>query len=161
MNRPQNNKPRPNPNHKSGQQGQRNRPPNSQRNDRQQPPRNQNQANQPNRGRPGQPQQNRNNPQNKPAPKEQKPELPPDPIYIPTPPKKYGVIFFDSFLAAKASVADITAAQSKVDQLNIVIKADGDMDDPDLTKYGRVFAGDAWYLINERRVAENWYDDPH
>lgn len=74
---------------------------------------------------------------------------------------RYGVIFYDTFALAKADLETLAAKKAEFDQLNIVIRAEGDMDDPDLTPYGKVFAGAAWALIHDRRVADGWYNDPH
>ncbi len=75
--------------------------------------------------------------------------------------KKYGVIFFDNHAQAKDDTAQLAELKTTVDQLNIVIKAEGSMDDPELTAHGRVYAGDAWHLIHRRRVDEGWYNDLH
>lgn len=75
-------------------------------------------------------------------------------------PKRYGVVFFENFAAAKESPQDLLDKAKECDQLNIVIRAEGQMDDPELLQYGKVFAGAAWYLIHERRVAEGWYEEP-
>jgi hypothetical protein len=76
--------------------------------------------------------------------------------------RNYGIIFFDSFLDAKKQREAIQAASVKCDQLNVVIKAEGDMDDPDLLSIDqkvKVFAGAAWTLIHERRMNDGWYTD--
>ena len=75
-------------------------------------------------------------------------------------PKRYGVVFFESFPAAKEQPEDLLDKAKECDQLNIVIRAEGDMDDAELLQYGKVFAGAAWYLIHERRVTEGWYEEP-
>lgn len=85
----------------------------------------------------------------------------PDIIYKPGPPKRYGVVFYDSLFAAKADLDTLRKKASDVDQLNIVIRAESDMDDQELTKIGKVFAGPAWTLVHERRVEEGWYNNPH
>jgi len=61
---------------------------------------------------------------------------------------------------AKADLEQLAIKAKEFDQLNIVVKAEGDMDDPDLTKIGKVFAGAAWTLIHERRVQDGWYNEP-
>lgn len=74
--------------------------------------------------------------------------------------RNYGIIFFDSFLDAKKQREAIQAASFKCDQLNVVIKAEGDMDDPELLGIDqkvKVFAGAAWALIHERRMNDGWY----
>jgi hypothetical protein len=75
--------------------------------------------------------------------------------------RNFGLLIYDSFAAAKADLAGIKAAAQKVDQLNIVIRAEGPMDDPELTPFGKVFAGAAWTLIHERRKADGWYEQKH
>jgi len=75
-------------------------------------------------------------------------------------PLRYGMVLYETFAQAKSDLAGIRAARAKVDQLNIVIRAEGNMEDPDLTPHGKVFAGAAWTLIHERRKADGWYDAP-
>jgi hypothetical protein len=80
--------------------------------------------------------------------------------------KRYGVIFFESFPAAKAARDAIAQEAAQVDQLNIVIKAEGNMDDPEILDIVprpgalKIFAGAAWTLIHERRVQDGWYQEP-
>jgi hypothetical protein len=78
-----------------------------------------------------------------------------------TPPKKikYGVVFYTSFDEAKKSIEEIAAQAKTVDQLNIVVQAEGNMDDPVLIEHGKVFAGAAWTLIHKRRVDDGWYNE--
>ena len=76
-------------------------------------------------------------------------------------PKKYGVVFHDTLAAAKNDIDNMRSTSRGLDQLNIVIRAEADMDDPDLNRVGKVFAGLAWTTIHERRVDEGWYLDPH
>ncbi len=78
-----------------------------------------------------------------------------------SPNKKYGVIFYDSFNHAKNDFANLQDKKNNFDQINIVIKEDGNMEDADLLKFGKVYSGAAWYLVHERRVQENWYNSPH
>lgn len=76
-------------------------------------------------------------------------------------PKNFAVLFYETFPEAKSHEADIAKACAEVAQLNLVIRAEGDMDDPQLLGIHpkvKIFAGAAWWLIHERRVAENWYD---
>lgn len=75
-------------------------------------------------------------------------------------PKRYGILFFETFMQAKTSKEQITEAARQVEQLNIVIKAEGDMNDPELREFGMVYAGAAWHLIHTRRVDEGWYTAP-
>ena len=97
---------------------------------------------------------NKNRDQNK-GPKE---PTPPVQKHIP---KRYGVIFYDSLNGAKEDGATLLEKAKEVDQLNIVIRAEAPMDDPDLLQYGKIYAGAAWSLIHDRRVEEGWYNEPH
>ncbi len=76
-------------------------------------------------------------------------------------PKKYGIVFYNTLAAAKNDIDNIRSKARGLDQLNIVIRAEADMNDPDLNLIGKVFAGLAWATIHERRIAEGWYLDPH
>lgn len=93
----------------------------------------------------------------KPAPKQEKPEPPFKHVL-----RRYAVAIFDTHQAAKADRAALVEQAATVDQLNIVIRAEGPMDDPELTSIGnvKVFAGTAWALIHDRRVADGWYNEP-
>jgi hypothetical protein len=75
--------------------------------------------------------------------------------------KSYGVVFYENHILAKEDQETLKALSPQFDQLNIVIKAEGSMDDPELTIHGRVYAGEAWHLIHKRRVDDNWYNDKH
>ncbi|WP_141734973.1 hypothetical protein [Oligoflexus tunisiensis] len=75
--------------------------------------------------------------------------------------KRYGVVFYDNHAQAREDAANLQEKAKAVDQLNIVIRAEGNMDDPELVKFGKVFAGEAWHLIHRRRVEDKWYDEPH
>ena len=81
------------------------------------------------------------------------------------PPRRYGVVFFDTLAAAKNDLPRLQDLARGYDQLNIVIRADAapeaTMNDPELAAIGKVFAGAAWALIHDRRVAEGWYDESH
>lgn len=90
-----------------------------------------------------------------------KPRLPEPERYQPQPTKRFEVIFFDTFMEAKTSLDQIREKRRNCDQLNIVIRADGDMDDPILSEFGKVFAGEAWTLIHKRRSDEGWYKEAH
>ncbi len=76
-------------------------------------------------------------------------------------PKRYGVVFYDSVIQAKEDLATLLERAKTVEQLNIVIKAEGPIDEPDLNQYGKVYAGEAWTLIHQRRHDDGWYDVPH
>jgi len=93
----------------------------------------------------------------KPAPKQERPEPPFKHVL-----RRYAVAIFDTHQAAKAERDALVEKASAVDQLNIVIRAEGSMDDPELTSIGnvKVFAGTAWALIHDRRVADGWYNEP-
>lgn len=76
--------------------------------------------------------------------------------------RRYGVAIYDTFAAAKADKDTIASKAKEVDQFNIVIRAEGNMDDPDLLALGpvKIFAGSAWTLIHERRIQDGWYESP-
>lgn len=75
---------------------------------------------------------------------------------------RYGLAIYDNFAQAKADLLRLQELANQYDQLNVVIRAEGNMDDPELTALGRVkvFAGAAWTLIHERRKQDGWYDEP-
>ncbi len=75
--------------------------------------------------------------------------------------KKYAVVFYENHAQAREDQQRLAELKQDCDQLNIVIKAEGSMDDPELTQHGRVYAGDAWSLIHRRRVDDGWYNDKH
>mgnify|MGYP001272504585 CR=1 FL=1 len=78
--------------------------------------------------------------------------------------KKYTLVFFESFKEAKLAKEKIVESCSGCDQLNLVIREEGNMDDPELLSLNpkiKVFAGDAWALIHLRRKDEHWYDELH
>lgn len=81
--------------------------------------------------------------------------------YVPGTPKKYGAVVYETFAAAKSDLEQLAAKKAQFDELNIIVKQEGNMDDPELTPFGRIYAGAAWALIHERRVEEKWYDSPH
>ena len=75
-------------------------------------------------------------------------------------PMKYAVLFFDTFPQAIAQKDKILSACEPCDQLNVVIQAEGNMDDPALLNINpkvKIFAGKAWTLIHRRRVEAGWY----
>ena len=53
-------------------------------------------------------------------------------------PKRYGVVFYDSLNAAKEDSEQLLDKAKEVDQLNIVIRAEAPMDDPELLQYGKL-----------------------
>ena len=75
--------------------------------------------------------------------------------------KSYGLIFFETLQSAKADLNKLRETAANFAQLNIVIRAEASMDDPELTSIGKVFAGAAWALIHERRKQDGWYDTEH
>lgn len=84
--------------------------------------------------------------------------------YRPAPTRRYAVKMFDTFVEAKSHLADIKSACQGCDQLNVVIKMEGDMTDPELLGVDpkvKLFAGAAWWLIHERRLEEKWFEAPH
>ncbi len=73
------------------------------------------------------------------------------------------MLIFKSFAQAKAEKDSIIEALTGCDQLNVVIRDEGNMDDPEILsidKKVKIFAGAAWTLIHERRQADGWYDSP-
>jgi len=92
----------------------------------------------------------------KPTPKVEKPDPPFQHVL-----RRYGLAIYDTHQAAKADRLALLEQAKTVDQLNIVIRAEGPMDDPELLSIGnvKVFAGTAWALIHDRRVADGWYNE--
>jgi hypothetical protein len=74
--------------------------------------------------------------------------------------KRYAVVFYETFQEAKDDAQNLLEQAKATDQLNIVIHAEGPMDDPDLLQYGQIYAGEAWTIIHKRRVEEGWYNNP-
>jgi hypothetical protein len=75
-------------------------------------------------------------------------------------PASYAVLFFDTFPQALAQQSKILEKCAECEHLNVVIQAEGNMDDPALLGIHpkvKVYAGKAWTLIHKRRVEENWY----
>jgi len=91
------------------------------------------------------------------APKRVGPD-PADNVEIPEP-RKYGVLFFETTQAFKDSIDKIATKASEFDQLNVVIRQEADMDDPEFLNIEKVkvFAGTAWALIHDRRIEDGWY----
>ena len=80
------------------------------------------------------------------------------------PAKKYSFSFYETFAEARNHAREILSASQGCDQLNVVIRAEGDMSDPELVRISpkiKIFAGAAWALIHERRLEEKWYESPH
>ena len=75
--------------------------------------------------------------------------------------RRYGIVFFDTLAAAKNDLPRLQEMARGYDQLNIVIRAEASMDDPELAAIGKVFAGAAWALIHDRRVTDGWYNEAH
>ena len=75
--------------------------------------------------------------------------------------KRYGVIFYETHALAKEDHENLANLKLQCDQLNIVVRAEGSMDDPELTIHGRVYAGEAWNLIHKRRMEDGWYNEAH
>lgn len=86
--------------------------------------------------------------------------LQPDPVQ-PQKSKRIHAIFFETFDEARSATQQLAELKSQCDQLNIVIRQEGDMNDQALLAYGKVFAGAAWTLIHERRRDEGWYQATH
>lgn len=78
--------------------------------------------------------------------------------------KKYSLITFETFASAKLAKEDILKACQDCDQLNLLVKEEGNMDDQDLLQIHpkvKIFAGAAWTIIHERRVVDGWYEAKH
>ena len=76
--------------------------------------------------------------------------------------RRYDVAIYDSFHAARAAKTEIQEKCRNCDQFNLVIKAEGNMDDPELLEIDqkvKVFAGTAWTTIHERRIEDDWYKE--
>ena len=75
--------------------------------------------------------------------------------------KKYNLIVFDTFNEAKAARKRIEVLCAESEQVNVVIREEGNMEDGVLLGIDpkvKVFAGKAWTTIHERRAQEGWYD---
>lgn len=73
-------------------------------------------------------------------------------------PRRIGVVILETFEVAREQLGVLAERAREYDQLNIVIRAEGNMDDPELSAVGRVYAGTAWATIHERRIKEGWYE---
>ncbi len=70
------------------------------------------------------------------------------------------LMMFETFHEAKAAKRQILEQCASCDQLNVVIREEGNMEDAELLgidKRVKVFAGKAWATIHERRQQEAWY----
>ena len=74
--------------------------------------------------------------------------------------RNYKVVFFDTIAQAKSDIDNLKQLAATCDQLNIVVRAEASMDEPDLTAVGKLFCGAAWALIHERRRDSGWYEQP-
>jgi hypothetical protein len=75
--------------------------------------------------------------------------------------KRYAIVFYENHAQAREDSSHLGELRDSCDQLNIVIKAEGSMEDPELLQYGKIYAGEAWTLIHKRRVDDGWYNDLH
>ena len=75
--------------------------------------------------------------------------------------RKYIAVYFDTLAQAKSDLSRLREIASQCDQLNIVVRAEASMDEPELTSIGKLFCGAAWTLIHDRRTADGWYETPH
>lgn len=69
-------------------------------------------------------------------------------------------LFFDSFIEAKNSREKILSLCEKYEQVSVVIREEGDMDDIELVSLHpaiKIYAGTAWTKIHEMRQAEGFY----
>lgn len=74
--------------------------------------------------------------------------------------KKYNLVFFDTFAEARSAKERIRELSLDCDQVNVVVREEGNMEDADLlgvSKRIKIFAGKAWTSIHERRLTEGWY----
>jgi hypothetical protein len=74
--------------------------------------------------------------------------------------RNYAVLFYHNVDEAKRDLGTIEAKAQTVDQLNIVVQSENPADNPDISKFGKLYAGAAWTLIHKRRVEDGWYDKP-
>lgn len=84
--------------------------------------------------------------------------------YVASQPQHYSFKLYETFAEARSHAGEIAEACATCDRLNVIIKAEGDMNDPELIRIDpkvKVYAGAAWALIHERRLEERWYESPH
>lgn len=74
-------------------------------------------------------------------------------------PRTLKVLFFKSLQEARQNLAQLEQEKSSCEQLNIVIKDEGPINDEELSRLGTVYAGEAWTLIHQRRMEEGWYSN--
>ncbi len=73
------------------------------------------------------------------------------------------VSYYPTFQSAREDQEKLAQLKAECDQLNIIIEEEASVsaeqleDDPELIKYGKVFAGAAWTMIHERREEEGFY----
>ena len=73
--------------------------------------------------------------------------------------KTQKAVFYDTAVHALADLDNLEKISKEVQQLNIIIKAEGERTIPELVKLGKVFRGEAWTTIHERRVEDQYYQD--
>ena len=69
-------------------------------------------------------------------------------------------LFFENFIEAKNSREKILSFCENHEQVSLVIREEGDMDDTELLSFHpsvKVYAGTAWTKIHEMRQAEGFY----
>lgn len=75
----------------------------------------------------------------------------------PIPPKKYGILFVESVAKAIELHKNKLPELEGVEELHISIAAEGNREIEELLPGAKVFAGNAWATVLQRRVEENWY----
>ncbi len=76
--------------------------------------------------------------------------------------KKIFPFFLETFAQAKNSEEKILSLSQEYDQVSLVIKEEGDMDNPELLEISpqvKVYAGVAWTKIHEMRREEGFYKE--
>ena len=76
--------------------------------------------------------------------------------------QNYNYKVFTSFDQARSACNQLKKLCESCDKLNVVIKQEGDMNDPTILNVSdkiTIFAGEAWYLIHQRRIEEGWYNN--
>jgi hypothetical protein len=67
------------------------------------------------------------------------------------------VLFFETFVEAEGSLSKIEEASKPGQELSLVVHQEHVMEGTPLNTYGRLFCGEAWWIIHHRRVEEGWY----